>query len=229
MMIIKFSAHNQRLRRITSGIISDNASGKLKFEFDFRTDDWDMIQTKMVNFYYKGENYQIKLDAHNQCFVPSEVIFAPSFAVSVYGGNIVTNEVNIPVDAKRKAINDTYEELMRLIATHKHEEYVKSDDVSYILQEAFPDAAYVTLYADKWVQADDKRWYQVVNVSNANITPNSKVDLQPDSEQLAIFHQKDLAFVAENEDGVISVYCVGQVPTNDYTIQTTVTEVVTNG
>ncbi len=229
MMIIKFSAHNQRLRRITSGIISDNASGKLKFEFDFRTDDWDMIQTKMVNFYYKGENYAIKLDAHNQCFVPSEVIFAPSFTVSVYGGNIVTNEVNIPVDAKRKTTNDTYEELMRLIATHTHEEYVKEDDVSYILQEAFPDAAYATLYADKWVQADNNRWYQVVTVENANITPNSKVDLQPSSEQLCVFHQKDLAFVAENEDGVVSVYCVGQVPTNDYTIQTTVTEVIANG
>jgi hypothetical protein len=52
------------------------------------------------------------------------------------------------------------------------------------------------------------------------------VDLQPNPEQLDIFHEKDLAFVTENEDGVVSIYCVGQVPTNDYIIQATVTEVV---
>lgn len=92
-----------------------------------------------------------------------------------------------------------------------------------------PTPASVTLYADKWTQAADKRWCQVVNVNNALITCNSKVDLQPSSEQLAIFHEKDLAFVAENEDGVVSVYCIGQVPQNDYTIQCTITEVVTNG
>ena len=92
-----------------------------------------------------------------------------------------------------------------------------------------PTPISVTLYADKWQQADDKRYYQVVTVDNAVITSNSKVDLQPSSEQLAVFHEKDLAFVTENEDGVVSVFCVGQVPQNDYTIQATVTEVICNG
>lgn len=89
-----------------------------------------------------------------------------------------------------------------------------------------PKPISVTIYADKWVQATDDRWYQTVTVDNAIITPTSKVDLQPNSEQLDVFHEKDLAFVTENENGVVSVYCVGQVPTNDYTIQATVTEVV---
>ena len=92
-----------------------------------------------------------------------------------------------------------------------------------------PKPVSVTLYADKWIQDADNRYFQVVVVQNAIITPNSKVDLQPDAQQLSIFHEKDLAFVAENEDGVVSVYCVGQVPQNDYTIQTTITEVVANG
>jgi len=92
-----------------------------------------------------------------------------------------------------------------------------------------PKPVSVTIYANKWEQASDNRWYQVVTVDNAEITTNSKVDLQPSSEQLVIFHEKDLAFVAENEDGVVSVFCVGQVPTNDYTIQATVTEVTING
>ena len=63
-------------------------------------------------------------------------------------------------------------------------------------------------------------------MKNAVITPNSKVDLQPNSAMLETFHKKDLAFVAENDNGVVSVYCVGQVPQNSYTLQVTVTEVV---
>ena len=103
-------------------------------------------------------------------------------------------------------------------------------DLEYMSVDSFilPKPISVTIYPDKWVQAADDRWYQVVTVDNAIITPNSKVDLQPSSEQLAIFHNKDLAFVTENEDGVISVYCVGQVPTNEYTLQATVTEVNVN-
>ena len=93
ILVIKYSCINQRLRRITSGIIPSNAYGKLKFEFDFRTDDWDAIETKTANFYYKGENYQINLDENNQCYVPREVIYSPSFSVSVEGGDIVTNYV----------------------------------------------------------------------------------------------------------------------------------------
>ena len=83
----------------------------------------------------------------------------------------------------------------------------------------------VTIFASKWV-GNASPYTQVVNVEGA--TPRSKVDLQPSKEQLAIFYEKDLAFVAENEDGVITVSCVGQKPTNDYTIQITVTEVVVN-
>ncbi len=72
------------------------------------------------------------------------------------------------------------------------------------------------------------RYGQVVNVNNAVITPNSKIDLQITSEQMVVFHEKDLAFVAENEDGVVTIYCIGSIPQNDYTIQAIVTEVVVN-
>lgn len=102
-------------------------------------------------------------------------------------------------------------------------EYMSVD--SFIL----PKPASVTIYPDQWVQVADNKWCQIVTVDNAVITPNSKVDLQPSPEQLCIFHNKDLAFVAENDNGTISVYCVGQVPANEYTLQATITEVVANG
>jgi hypothetical protein len=101
VIVIKFSVYNQRLRRITSGIIPSNAYGKLKFEFDFRTDDWNVVETKTANFYYNGENYPIELDENNQCFVPKDVIYSPSFKVSINGGDIVTNYVQNPVEEVR--------------------------------------------------------------------------------------------------------------------------------
>lgn len=73
------------------------------------------------------------------------------------------------------------------------------------------------------------KYGQRVNVNNATITKNSQVDLQINSDQMVIFREKDLAFAAENENGVITVYCVGDIPKNDYTIQAIVTEVTKNG
>jgi hypothetical protein len=78
----------------------------------------------------------------------------------------------------------------------------------------------------EWIQDADNRYYQEVKVQNATITPNSKVDLHLDANQVSIFREKDLAFVAENEDGVIRVYCVGQVPKNAYDLYATVTELI---
>lgn len=104
-------------------------------------------------------------------------------------------------------------------------------ELPYMSIDSFvlPTSSSITIYADRWTEAADNRWYQEVTVNNAMITRRSKVDLQPSSKQLAIFHEKGLAFVTENEDGVVSVYCVGQVPTNDYTIQATVMEVAIDG
>lgn len=80
----------------------------------------------------------------------------------------------------------------------------------------------VTLPASAWV-GEASPYSQVVTIDG--ITEYSLVDLQPSVEQLTIFHEKDLAFVTENEDGVVTVYAVGDKPQNDYTIQATVTEV----
>ena len=80
----------------------------------------------------------------------------------------------------------------------------------------------VTLYASKWLGSKSP-YYQVVSVPT--VTSKTQVDLTPSAEQLAIFHNKDLGFVTENNKGVVTVYAIGQKPTSDYTIQATLTEV----
>ena len=104
-------------------------------------------------------------------------------------------------------------------------EYMSVD--SFIL----PKPISVTLKADAWEPCEGVayRWHQVVTVTNGVITPNSKVDLQPTPDDLIEFHDIDVAFVAENDNGIVTVFCIGQKPTKDYTISATITEVVTDG
>ena len=87
---------------------------------------------------------------------------------------------------------------------------------------ALPWLTWVSLPASKWA-GSDSLYSQVVTIDG--VTPYSKVDLLPSVEQLAIFHNKDVAFVTENEDGVVTVYAIGDKPTLDYTIQAQITEV----
>lgn len=82
--------------------------------------------------------------------------------------------------------------------------------------------AYVDLLAENWV-GNASPYSQVVEIEG--VTENTQVDLTPSIEQLITFYDKDLGFVTENEDGIVTVYAIGQKPANDYTIQVTMTEV----
>ena len=84
----------------------------------------------------------------------------------------------------------------------------------------------ITLYADKW-EGTESPYSQVVTVPGA--TTNSMINLSLTIEQANVFYQKDVAFMAENDNGIITIYCVGQKPTRDYEIQATIVEVATNG
>lgn len=82
--------------------------------------------------------------------------------------------------------------------------------------------AEVNLLASQW-EGEESPYVQEVFVDG--VTPYSQVDLKPDVFQLAEFHNKDLAFVTENDNGVVTVYALGDKPRNDYTIQVSITEV----
>ena len=81
----------------------------------------------------------------------------------------------------------------------------------------------VTILADAW-KGGESPYSQVVEVEGVSV--NSMVNLHPSVEQLEIFHDKDLAFSTENDGGVVTVYAIGDKPTNDYTIQASIMEVV---
>lgn len=80
----------------------------------------------------------------------------------------------------------------------------------------------VTLLASAWV-GENNLYHQVVDIEG--VTEYSQVDLTPNIEQLVVFYEKDICFVSRNNGGIVTVYVIGQKPTNDYTMQVTITEV----
>ena len=137
--------------------------------------------------------------------IDKEYVETQNYATKEYVDNAVANGCDTINNATDKKIQEL-KEMVDLL-------YAKS----------LTKTVFIDLLALNWVKNSDNKYSQVVSIDG--ITENSKIDLQPNTEQLVIFYEKDLTFVAENKDGVVSVYCVGRVPENDYTIQATVTEV----
>lgn len=100
-----------------------------------------------------------------------------------------------------------------------------------------PSPTTITLLggSEHWLEYYDENdkfigYYQIIKeITNGIVTVNSKIDLQPSPEQLAIFYTKDVSFTVVNEDGVVIVYAIGMRPEQDYTIQCTITEVAIDG
>lgn len=80
----------------------------------------------------------------------------------------------------------------------------------------------LTLLAANW-KGNAAPYSQVVTI--AGVTEYSQVNLNPSVEQLAVFYEKDITFVTENDGGIVTVYVIGQKPENDYTIQANIVEV----
>lgn len=130
--------------------------------------------------------------------------------------------------AVKNGFKGTEAEWLETLKPVRGVDYMTEEDMADILQYIKANGgvsrlASVTLLASAW-EGTDNLHSQVVSIDG--ITEYSKVDLLPSVEQLAIFHSKDVTFVTENEDGVVTVYAIGDKPTLDYTMQASVTEVV---
>lgn len=80
----------------------------------------------------------------------------------------------------------------------------------------------VTLLAANWTGSASP-YSQVVAING--VTERSKVDLQPTAAQTAELQDEDIAFMAENNNGVVTVYALNGKPAVDYTLQVQLTEV----
>lgn len=206
----------ERPAKITSGTVG------LPVEFTFDS-QWDGLSKVAV--FRAGNTIKDVIDPGEDTTVPWEVLVMPGMWLSIgaYGSNedgtvviptIWANvcPIHIGVDPDGDPSVDPtipiWQEMLNYFAK------LTTRPASRIGE--------VTLLASAWEGADNL-YFQVVALDG--ITEYSKVDLLPSVEQLAIFYNKDVAFVTENEDGVVTVYAIGDKPLLDYTMQVQITEV----
>lgn len=141
----------------------------------------------------------------------------------VYLGNNPPKEADVWIDPDGDGDivdGDIIDQMHKDIASLK-------EIVNTLYVKSLVRTVYINLPASGWIKEDDSQHYQVVSVDG--VTKYSKVDLQPTLDQLMVFYEKDITFVTVNNGGTVVVYCIGQKPANNYTLQATVTEVMTNG
>ena len=80
----------------------------------------------------------------------------------------------------------------------------------------------VSISAANWT-GDTAPYSQVITVNG--VTANSKVDLQPTAAQILELQEADIMLMAENDNGTVTIYALGGIPTSDYTMQALITEV----
>ena len=97
MPLIKMTVVGQNLKQYNSVVLAEDSSDLLKMQFNFRSSDWAVVSPKTINFIGTDVTMSVKIVESNSCYVPKEVIKAPGFGVSIFGGDMATNVVTIPV------------------------------------------------------------------------------------------------------------------------------------
>lgn len=164
------------------------------------------------------EDIQLELGANATEFeAPKGIgIYTSNSTGTVDGITSLSPSVTLWADTEGVAIECEYDKDINVVIAELLARIDRS--TSYISQ--------IELLSSKW-QGTASPYSQAVTLEG--ISEYSKVDINPSIEQLSIFHNKDIAFIAENDDGVVTVYCIGQKPTDNYTMQVTITEVNANG
>ncbi len=255
MVLLKIAVKDNKLIKVRDRLMIEDTVNGIKCHFEFRSDWSALKTTVAFargHVYPATENSQTIsafLDDNNECVVPPEIISERGeFSIGLIGENddtrIVTHWLYYKTqlgcyDAITPPNPPTPSEYDKILGAlnnksdidHEHNEYTTNEETQalaeYILDTLknnikVAKIGEVTLLASAW-NGENSPYSQVVNIDG--VTENSQVDLTTDVQQLAIFHNKDLAFVTENYGGVVTVYAIGQKPTNDYIIQVTITEV----
>lgn len=87
---------------------------------------------------------------------------------------------------------------------------------------SLPRLTTVSIPASGWIGSSSP-YNQVISVNGVNA--NSKLDLQPTSEQISSLQDSEISLMASNNNGVVTVYAFGGKPTVDYNMQILITDV----
>ena len=214
---IEVTGNIARVTEKPKRIISGTVGMPVEFSFDSQ---WDGLNKVAV--FWAGDVTRTLYITDVNGTVPWEVLAKPGvwLSVGVHGtsddGSVVIPTIWANVSAIQPGVTLSGD------PSATPAKSIWGEIKSFIESQMGTKHAEVTLYASAWTGANS-RWSQVVDI--AGITARTRVDLKPNADQLEIFRQKELAFITENDNGVVTVTAIGDKPTSDYTMQVDLVEV----
>ena len=100
--------------------------------------------------------------------------------------------------------------------------WIKTSEEGTGVVPILPRISAITLNAAGWT-GNTSPYRQVVSVDT--VTSATKIDLQPTVAQIIDLQNQDIALMAENIDGTVTIYSFGGKPKSDMTMQVQLTEV----
>ena len=85
-----------------------------------------------------------------------------------------------------------------------------------------PKLTTVTILASGW-EGTSSPYSQTVSANG--VSENSKLDLQPTPAQTIELQEAEISLMAANDNGVVTIYAIGDKPISDMTMQMLITEV----
>lgn len=132
--------------------------------------------------------------------------------------------LHITSDGINVGIQNTYRQasvvidVIGVVTYHKLDERYIPDTIART-----PKLTTVTMPAANWT-GNANPWSQVVAING--VTVSSKVDLQPTALQIVALQDAEITLMFQNGNGVVTAWAIGNKPTEDYTMDVLITEVV---
>ena len=215
---------------------TDYVCGNSKFVVCFDFDkEWNEFETKTARFYHDGEYTDIVFTG-TECKVPV-ILNAKRMEVGVFAGDLHTTTPAV-VHCRKSILCDSgtpadpppdvYAQIMERLDNGVSPEQIAQAVADYLNENPVETGSTLTngvveLIASKWEEVGEKHYSQVVTIEG--VTPRSQIDPKPNAEQLAVFYNKEMMLVFENEAGVVTAHLIGQRLENDYIMQVAITEV----
>lgn len=133
----------------------------------------------------------------------SELVGDTPVSSQIAASNIIYVGANMPTDPNIKVWINTSEEGTGVIPM-------------------LPRATTVTLTSSGWTGSASP-YRQVVSINT--VTAATKIDLQPTSSQIVSLQNAEIALMAENSGGTVTIYSFGGKPAGNMTMQVLLTEV----
>lgn len=215
--------------------------GNSDFVVDFAFDgEWENADHKTARFIHGEEHTDVPFSG-NRCEIP-KIFGVKTMEVGVFSGDLRTTtaatvlckksilcKAGTPADPSP----DVYTQVMEFLNKGVSAEQIAKAVADYLEENPVETGSkatigFIELLADKWVEDGENTYSQKVTIygiPNDFDLKKHQVDLTPSSEVLSALYYKDAMMVAENEDGIVTVYLFGQKLTNDYEVQVTITGV----